>query len=426
MTAIVFNCAYNGLNIIQELGRKGIEVYALDSFRNVGTVSRFAKYRSCSNPSTDEKGFIEELMNMGDDFEDRPVLIPTNDHWALAIARHRDKLNKFYNPCVSDEETVELLLDKEQFVRWGEKKGYPVPKCWNGKDVLEVGDNTFPIIAKRKDTTSTPDMMFRSKIATLYNHLFGKKKSREETISEKQKKLENLRLKVIKNKKQLESFIKKYDFILDDLVFQEYVRGMSDSMYTVGVYSNEGTVKGLFTGRKVRGYPPHIGDCKVGQCEVVPDHLIEVTKSICKDLDYHGIAEFEFKQDSDTGEYYLIEVNPRSWSWVGITPYCGVNLPWMAYKDLKGIENVGYREQNVTDGAVQWVKANEDLMNCLHYYEKLGFDKWNYSVSEWLEQMRTKKTVYADFSRDDLSPAIYAILLVIRRLITDPFGKQEG
>ena len=46
---------------------------------------------------------------------------------------------------------------------------------------------------------------------------------------------------------------------------------------------------------------------------------------IVKDLNYSGIAEFEYKKDLSTGRYRLIEVNPRSWSWIGITPACGVS-----------------------------------------------------------------------------------------------------
>jgi len=421
MTAIVFNCAYNGLNIIQELGRQNIEVYALDSFRNVGTVSKFAKYRSCSNPSISEDDFIQDLLEMSDEFDDRPVLFPTNDHWAKAVARHREKLKKSYHPCVVEGKTAELLLDKDRFGIWAENRGYDVPKKYDGENIVEISDDQFPIVAKLKDTTLAPDMMFRSTLAVFFNRIFKKERPQKNPYSEKQRKFEKSRriLKIIENRTQLNSFIENNSNITDRFIFQEYVRGMSDSMYTVGVYANEGTVKGLFTGRKIRGFPPDIGDCKVGVCQSVPNELVEVTKSICRDLNYHGIGEFEFKRDSETGNYYLIEVNPRSWSWIGITPYCGVNLPLMAYKDLKNIENVDYKSQKVKSGRVQWVKASEDLMNCLFFNKKKGYQEWNYSILEWLEQIRSKKTVYAEFSRDDIPPALYAVLLMVRRLIID-------
>src|SRR6056297_4184200 len=67
-----------------------------------------------------------------------------------------------------------------------------------------------------------------------------------------------------------------------------------------------------------------------------------------------------FKRDADTGEFRLIEVNPRSWSWVGITAESGVSLPWLAYADLAPDESPGVvdppRTQTVDDGAVTWIK----------------------------------------------------------------------
>ena len=90
--ALVFNCHYNGLSIIQELGRHGVPVYALDSGRSVGTVSRYARHWPCPNPLHDEDGFIQFLIEKGGEFDQKPVLFPTNDHWATAIARHKPEL----------------------------------------------------------------------------------------------------------------------------------------------------------------------------------------------------------------------------------------------------------------------------------------------------------------------------------------------
>jgi D-aspartate ligase len=63
--ALVFNCHYNGLSIIQELGRHGVPVYALDAFRSVGTASRYAHYWPCPDPLSDEDAFIRFLIEKG-------------------------------------------------------------------------------------------------------------------------------------------------------------------------------------------------------------------------------------------------------------------------------------------------------------------------------------------------------------------------
>lgn len=422
MTAIVFNCAYNGLSIIQELGRQGVDVHALDSFRNVGTTSKYATYHQVPNPTIDEEGFVDFLCEIADEFEDDPVLIPTNDHWASAVANHRERLAEHYKPCVADEETVDLLLDKQAFGSWAEERSYPVPRTWDGSDVSDVPDDAFPIAAKPGDARDAPDMMFRSTLMTLLNRLRGSatepEKETDENLEEKAELYEEFRLEVFEERTELEQFLELYPSLAEEFAFQEYVRGMSDSMYTVGVYANDGVVKGVFTGRKVRGYPPDIGDCKVGQVESVPELLIDDAKSICDDLDYTGIAEFEYKQDVETGDFYLIEVNPRSWSWVGITPVSGVNLPWMAYADQAGADEITYTESSVHDESVTWVKATEDLLNCLIFY-RWSHPKWHFGPRQWWRSIQSEQTVFAEGTIGDPVPMLYSMVLVVRRLVNN-------
>jgi len=416
MTAIVFNCAYNGLSIIQELGRRGVEVHALDSFRNVGTTSRYAAYHPCPNPTTDEEDFIQYLLDLASQFDDTPVLIPTNDHWAAAIAHYRDRLTGPYHPCVVDGETIDLLLNKDRFGEWAYEQGYPVPRSWTTDQLSEIPDDAFPIAAKPSDATGVPDMMFDSKIALLYNKLFGKsEKKMPESEREVAERLSENRFKIFESRDELDDFIVGFSDILGRFVVQEYVRGMSDQMYTVGVYASQGEIKGLFTGRKVRGYPPDIGDCKVGQVEDVPDSVVSTVVEICDELEYHGIAEFEFKRDKQTGEFYLIEINPRSWSWIGITPACGVSLPWIAYKDNIDSTTLPYSESTREDGSVRWVKVFEDLMNCLYFYRQ-NHPEWAYgSIQEWWHSVDTDKLVIAELSRDDPLPTAYSGVLLFRR-----------
>ena len=41
-------------------------------------------------------------------------------------------------------------------------------------------------------------------------------------------------------------------------------------------------------------------------------------------------------RDPRDGRYKLLEVNPRLWQWHGLAAACGVDLPWIAYRDLVG------------------------------------------------------------------------------------------
>lgn len=424
MTAFVFNCAYNGLSIIQTLGRQGIDVYALDSFRNVGTTSKYGTYLKSPNPTESEDEFINFLISSGRDFEEKPVLIPTNDHWVSAVAKNREKLAEYFEPCFSEWSTIDLLLDKQQFSRWALDNDYSVPRSWTQNELASIPEDAFPIVAKRGDGRYRPDIMHRSSLTRKVHSLFSSGNGPDQ-LSEEYSRVADIRLQIIDSRNELDAFLRGFNDLLDKFAFEEYIRGMSDSMYTVGIYANEGTVKGVFTGRKVRGYPADIGDCKVGQVESVPDQLVDQAKSICDELDYTGIAEFEYKRDTKTGEFYLIEINPRSWSWVGITPASGVNLPWMAYTDLAGTGEQPCPSNPIEDGSIKWVKATEDLLNCLLFY-RWSYPKWHLGPKKWWRSVNADRTVFAEGSLRDPLPVMYSILLMIRRLVNESRNQFTG
>jgi D-aspartate ligase len=57
---------------------------------------------------------------------------------------------------------------------------------------------------------------------------------------------------------------------------------------------------------------------------------------LLRQLGVHGISQVEFKLDPRSGEFKLIEVNPRLWQWHGLAAACGVDLTHIAYLDLTG------------------------------------------------------------------------------------------
>ena len=72
--AIVFNCHYNGLSIIQELGQHGVKCIAMDAVRSIGTYSRYAEYQKCPDPTESESAFIEFLYSYCAREKEKPVV----------------------------------------------------------------------------------------------------------------------------------------------------------------------------------------------------------------------------------------------------------------------------------------------------------------------------------------------------------------
>lgn len=393
--AIIFNCSYNGLSIIQELAHNMVHCIAMDSRRNIGTFSKFSNYVKCPDPLTNESDFITFLWKYCKKEKYKPVLFPTNDEWAMAISRHKDKLSAVSIPCVCDYELINIILYKNRFYELGNRKKYLTPITWKWNEVNSI--NKFPVIAKPN-----------------YRAISG-----NDSQLKKHKKFakSKLRLKVLYNKDELFSYIKTNSTLKNHFIFQEYIRGDSDRMFTVGVYaSKESNALGVFTGRKVRGYPAEYGDCIVGENHSVPDYVIENTLNIIRDLGYTGIAEFEYKKDQITDQFYLIEINPRAWSWIGITPYCGVNLPLIAYQDMLGLPQQQSLQRNLTNGEIKYVKIYQDFFNCLIRY-RFSFPKWKMSYKQWASSLSSCKLVKAECHLKDYRIMLYSMFYVLIKLL---------
>ena len=383
--AFVFNCSHNGLSIIRELGRRGVrEIRALDSVRSLGTYSRYAVYDRCPDPLTDESAFVGHLLRLARGRADRPVLFPTNDQWAQAVAHHKEALSRHYHVWVADGPVVDLLIHKPRFYEWAMARGHPVPQSWTDAQADAIPADRYPIAAKPAFRVASSD-------------------SKEQAVRAAERHGE--RLAVLEDRAQLEAYRRAHAGERGGYILQEYVRGLSDCMYTVGVYANrDHEVKGVFTGRKVRGFPPDVGDCMVGQVEKVDAELVDLSKRMCRELRYTGLAEFEFKRDAVSGRYFLIEINPRSWSWIGITPACGVSLPWMAYCDMTGCAPVAYAESDRPDGSVRFARVRDDRTNCLARNRRAGYPQWHMTRSQWRDSLACEHLVDAEFARDDWAP----------------------
>lgn len=394
--AYVGNCNYNGLAIIRELGRKGVPVMAVDCARSVGTYSRYARYLKVLNPLTDQSALISALIESGRQRPGRAVLFPTNDEWALAFATARSQLSEFFVCCVADLEVVQLLVDKERFYQYAARRGWSVPHTWPISRIDDIPSDAYPIIAKPK---------------------YRRTATNAKTHAEFCYRLDRLRLTTLQNRQEARQFTDGLGVLRESFILQELVPGLSDSMYSVGIYADGNhRIRGLFSGRKVRGYPPESGDCMVGECAHIPVEIKDFAHRFVKEMGYSGIAEMEFKRDARNGNFKLIEVNPRSWSWVGVTAACGVNLPWIAYRDLAGQNCPLYSDAELPDGSVKWVRILDDALNCLYKNGKAGYPAWKLSVRQWWRSLEADKLVVAEFTWDDPLPGMVAASRQLRQL----------
>ena len=78
-------------------------------------------------------------------------------------------------------------------------------------------------------------------------------------------------------------------------------------------------------------------------------------------LDFHGIAQVEWKRDPRDGALKLIEVNPRLWQWRGLTGECGAGVIEIAYWDLIGVARAAHGRQSKALGDLLDERARDGV-----------------------------------------------------------------
>ena len=308
-TAVVVEVAWvNGLAAVRSLGRKGLRVLAVDHRPfALGFRSRYAEPRLAPDPLDDEDGFIEALRAVAEETDDVLPLFPTHDEHLNAIARHADVLGKRYRFPFPGWDVLERIQSKRHQLETAEAAGVPIPRTLypgSAEEARAAGDEVgFPLIVK-----PSANVGFRR---SHKRQLF-----RCETPAE---------------------LGRAYELAAPhEPMVQELIPGGAEEMYTLGSYlDRDGRALGLFSGRKLSQTRGYMGSARAGEALWV-DEVVEQGLLLLRALGFHGISQVEVMRDPRDGRYKLLEVNPRLWQWHSLAAACGVDLPWIAYRDLIG------------------------------------------------------------------------------------------
>ena len=308
-TAVVVEVAWvNGLAAIRSLGRRGLRVLALDHRPYaLGFRSRYAEPRLGPDPLDDEDGFVAALRSLAEETDDVLPVFPTHDEHVNAIARHADVLAERYRFPFPSWEVLERIQSKRHQLETAAAAGLPVPRTFHPTsrdEALAAGEELgFPVLVKPSANVgfrrSHRRQLFRCESAAELERAYEAATPFEPMV-------------------------------------QELIPGGDEELYTFGSYvSPGGEALGLFSGHKLSQTRGFMGSARVGEAIWV-DEVVEQGLAFLRALGFHGISQVETKRDPRDGRYKLMEVNPRLWQWHSLAAACGVDLPYIAYRDLVG------------------------------------------------------------------------------------------
>jgi predicted ATP-grasp superfamily ATP-dependent carboligase len=310
---IVIDGHVQGLALTRSLGEKGIPVFVVDS-NNYG-VARFSKY--CSKffkcPDYLSEQFVDFLINLGDNEGLKDwLLLPCDDHIVFSISKRKNDLQKIYKVITVDFDILKNIINKQNLFTVASKLGLPVIKTLYPEKNL-VGDDEisgfrFPLLVKGIEGQ------------TFY------------------KKTNNKAFKV-NNRKELNIILRTLPdtIVLKEVMIQEMIPlENSNKVISFTAFCIRGEIKSFWMGQKIREHPIYFGTATMSK-SIYNQAILEQVKPLLKELNYEGVCEVEFIEDPRDGKYYLIEINARTWLWVGLAKACGIDYAIQVYNYVNNI-----------------------------------------------------------------------------------------
>jgi D-aspartate ligase len=372
--AIIIEGHVQGLSNTRSLGEVGIPVYVVDKTNCIARYSRYCqKFFRCPDYNSDE--FADFLLNLAEKEQLHGwVLLPSNDHAVLTISRHKLRLERHFKVITPGLDIIENIYDKSRLLRTAEKVGDPIPKTFypvGGGNPLEGFSLAFPVLT-------------RGRFGLDFYRATGRKAFLAEDIEELNEQLTGISKRTPLNKTLTQ------ELIPDD---------GTNKTISYCAFCVHGEIKTYWMGEKVRQHPLRFGTATFARSvRVMACHRQSVP--LLNALKYTGVCEVEYLRDPRDGLYKLIEINARTWLWVGLAKACGVDFAKLAYDHVNG-RTTGMPVPGRYDTGVCWVNPVTDMV-----YAAKAVISGRLGFPDYIRSMRGRKMTNALVEKGDWKPGI--------------------
>lgn len=329
---IVIEGHVQGLANTRLLGRAGIHVIVIDKGNCVARYSKYCKkYFRCPDYQTDEFADFLVRLHRAEGLQGW-LLLPSNDHAVFTIAKHKARLAKCYQVITEGLDVINRIYNKRELLQLALQAGIPIP------------GTVFPV----EENPATAELRYPMLIKGNNGLSFYKRWHHKAIAVMNEKELRS----VLRD--QLQG-IKPEEYFIQELIPDEY------KTVSVTVFAVKGKVFSHWSGVKLRSHPINFGTATCCQ-SVFDEEMLELSKTLINELNFTGVCEIEWLKDPRDNEPKLIEINARTWLWVGLAAKCGVNYPLQIW----GFLNKGAvpQEQQYPSGRI-WLNLYTDLFYSL-------------------------------------------------------------
>jgi D-aspartate ligase len=276
-----------GVGAIRTLGRFGVPVYATTEDRlTPAAVSRYCTghFRWRTTGHEDPGDLVQGLADIGRRIGRPSVVVPVDDEAAVLIAEHAGDLSgHFLFPWIPPGLPRQLASKHELFGLCREH-GVPAPASVFVSSAEEIAafaaTATFPVVAKNAEpwVRRRRPAVAGTTVLSSAADLIALTSAKDESAT---------------------------------LILQDYIPPERAEDWIVHLYCDANSnCLVLFTGVKVRSWPPNTGATASGYAVPNPA-LAQLAERFCQAVGFQGVADLDWRFDRADGQYKLVDFNPR-------------------------------------------------------------------------------------------------------------------
>ncbi len=310
---------------VRSLGKSGVYTIVASEYEDVPAGgSRFCdeQIRICS-PEDDLIAYKNALRRIARRQNVRTIL-PLRPSDPYVLAKYQDEFERHTSVPVPSMETISIVNDRMKLYDNAVEAEVPVPETWC-IDEFDQWDDEFIIKSRYNLLTAEQVPSYQSNESGIEKGIVhvesGAKPNRNSIITEMNHKP----------------------------IVQKYVR--NDAQYVFGALYDDGEPQVTFQHRQIRG-DSYTGGGGVYRESMYDPDLEAVGRRLLEHLDWHGIACIEFAKDSETGEYKLLEINPRFWQSLSCAVRAGADFPTYYWMQATG------RTEAIDPGYVNGIRSH--------------------------------------------------------------------
>lgn len=278
------------------LTQSGHQVIVADFIRHgIASVSRFAckslRYPSPYSRPDDFLAWVARTI----EHEKIEAILPIHEETFL-LSKHAKAFREKVRLCLPDYDALLSVHDKARLSELLDKLAIRAPKTVRLVDV---------------PTESSIRQMFNTQIL-----LKPRQGGGNWAIS--------LLNETVEYAGQIDRYLRTNGVAKERVLLQEWIP-VSEKFSHAVVYQ-DGRLVQDFADLHLRDFPVSGGaGCLRTTCEAGP--FRDISSKLFDSVRWHGVAELEYVRHSETGELYLIEVNPRIWGGLHSALAAGLNIP---------------------------------------------------------------------------------------------------